>query len=66
MPIRSRALGIFDEHDLAMLEEVLAKVSPPSDTAEVRDFYAARLIQLFEGGVRDADELQARLQNSAK
>lgn len=65
MPLRASGSGSFDEEALSLLEAVLETVSPTSDALEVRDFYASRLIQLFQAGVTDADELVARLRRSS-
>jgi hypothetical protein len=59
MPIRSVLLGVLDEADLSMLENVLSQSSP--DSGPEREQIALQLIHLFQAGVTDPDELFDRV-----
>lgn len=63
MPIRSRAAGILDDSELTKLEGVLARLSSDSDP-DLREDYAIRLIQLFQSGFTDPDDLYERVKNA--
>ena len=62
MPIRSRAAGIIDDAELLILEDVLARLSNDTDPS-LREDYAIRLIQLFQSGFSDPDELYERVKS---
>ena len=62
MPFRSKAAGILDEADLLMLETVLAQLEHSDDGA--REYHAMHLIQLFQSGMTDPDELLQRVASS--
>jgi hypothetical protein len=62
MSIRSKLSGILDETDLFMLEAVLAKLD--HDTDEVREYQAMQLLQFYQAGITDPDELLQRIRSS--
>lgn len=63
MPIRSRATGVLDDADMAMLEQVLAELSSSSDTRDEVDNRAVQLIALFQSGIREPSELLQRMKS---
>lgn len=65
MPIRSRAAGILDDSELTILEDVLARLVSEG-RADLRDDYAVRLIQLFQSGFTDPDDLVERVQSAQR
>jgi starvation-inducible outer membrane lipoprotein len=65
MPIRSRAAGILDDSELTILEDVLARLVSEGK-ADLRDDYAVRLIQLFQSGFTDPDDLVERVKSAQR
>lgn len=62
MPLQSLAVGVLEDADLTLLEEVLETVCPAEGDPEERKFRAKQLMRLFQAGATTREELLSRLE----